>query len=140
MKNKEKYDLTALSFNIQNACVELIDNTNNQVVFKVKSYNYVQIIIELLKWLEQEYIEPTKLTDDEIVILKNIDKTYKWVARDSSNIPYVYKDKPIKDEYRWCGNFISLMVLEHLFKFIKWEDEEPYNIDELLKINGAKRG
>lgn len=139
MKNKEKYNLTSLSISIQNEYIELIDKTNNQEVFKVKYCSYIQLIINLLRWLEDEYIEPTKLTDDEIVILKNIDKTYKWVARDSNNIPYVYKDKPIKDEYRWCGNFISIMVLEHLFKFIKWEDKEPYNIDELLKPYGVER-
>lgn len=28
---------------------------------------------------------------------------------------------------------IGLTAFNHLFKFVKWEDEEPYNIQELLE-------
>lgn len=140
MKNKEKYDFNTLSVDIQNACVELIDNTNNQVVFKVKSYNYVQIIIELLKWLEQEYVEPIKLTDDEVVILRNIPEEYKWLIRIRHCGLIVCNTKPERKKETWeIVPSMNLYLFNYLFQFVNWDDEEPYSIDELLKMNEGEK-
>lgn len=91
------------------------------------------------KWLEQENKEPIKLTETESVILENIDKEYKWIARDKNNKLYVYTEKPKKIDTNWNpiakGYTDYLFVFNHLFEFIKWEDSEPYNIEELLKKN-----
>lgn len=78
-----------------------------------------------------------KLTEDEKVILKNINKDYKWIARDVDGVLYVYTDKPIKGDTCW-GLYLyayasPLHVYKHLFTCIKWEDEEPYLIKDLLK-------
>ena len=78
------------------------------------------------------------LTEDERVILRNLDKKWKWIARDLNcgNL-YLYVEEPLKDdgfwknklEQKWC----LIHMFNHLFQFIKWEDDEPYNIEELLK-------
>lgn len=78
-----------------------------------------------------------KLTEDEKVILKNINKDYKWIARDLDGQLFVYSDKPIKGATCW-GRYTytyasPLYVYSHLFTCIKWEDEEPYLIEDLLK-------
>lgn len=30
-------------------------------------------------------------------------------------------------------NYINIYEFKHLFQFIKWEDEEPYEIEKLLE-------
>lgn len=78
-----------------------------------------------------------KLTEDEKVILKNIDKRYRWIARDEDGSLYVYIDKPVKVNTCWGlypHTYASqLNLFNHLFQFIKREDEEPYLIEDLLK-------
>ena len=61
------------------------------------------------------------------VILGNLPKVYKWIERDKEGL-YCYKSLEI-------GNpaFAERLIYDHLFQFIKWEDEEPYKIQELLK-------
>ena len=81
------------------------------------------------------------LTDDEIVILKNIDKSWAYIAREKSGELCLATDNMRKFYYCWDtdGFMDSLHWFNHLFQFIKWEDEEPYDIDDLLKRNGVER-
>lgn len=85
----------------------------------------------------EERKEFPKLTDDEKVILRNIDKEYKWLARNKDFDLYVFTGKPVKkDDYWGCGDkdyCDRMYIFKHLFQFIKWEDEEPYLIEDLLK-------
>lgn len=79
-----------------------------------------------------------KLTADEKIILKNINFKYKWIARDVDGRLFVYIDKPIKGATCW-GRYTytyasPLDLYNHLFTCIKWEDEEPYLIEDLLKM------
>lgn len=84
-------------------------------------------------YLLKEYKEPIKLTQDEYIILKNIDNVYQWIARDKNNRIWLYEEKPFKDDDEWSAMESSYFdVFNHLFKFVKFEDEEPYNIQELL--------
>ena len=71
--------------------------------------------------------EKPKLTEDEKVILRNLSKKYKWIARTGNGNLYIYQDK-----YAIAGK--SLDFFSHLFKSINiWEDEEPYLISDLLE-------
>ena len=90
------------------------------------------------EWLNEEHKEIPKLSDAERVILENIDKgkDYRWIARYSAGVLCLCTDKPYKGRAYWemkSGACISFLMFNHLFQFIKWEDEEPYNIAELLK-------
>ena len=77
--------------------------------------------------------EKPKLTEDEKVILRNLPKEYKWIARDTANYMYLFKNKPIKNTWMWDGAGATIFMFHNLFQFIEWEDEEPYSIEELLK-------
>lgn len=150
MKNKEKYYDEILQIVIEEGTLAVDKNTNkprncrgftcDDCLFK---NNFNGEGEKIKEWLEAEYQETIKLTDDEIVILKNIDKEYKWLARNKIGNLFVYKTKPRKHGATWqiyrniC--FSDLYTFNHLFRFIKWSDEEPYSIDELLKQNGVER-
>ena len=92
------------------------------------------------KELLWERKEKPKLTEDEKVILRNLPRYYKWIARDEDNMVYLYTQKPVKEKTigRWRGLGESAIQFGHLFQFIKWEDEKPYLIEELL--GGKKNG
>lgn len=92
---------------------------------------------EILKILLSEHKEKPKLTDDEKAILRNIDNTFKYIARDEDGELFIFERKPIKSDYYWdCdvfNNCLNLNVFNKLFKSIKWEDDEPWNISDLLE-------
>ena len=83
--------------------------------------------------------ETPRLTSDEIAILRNIDKRYIWIARDKNGILYIYDSVPEKrGNYKWSRDTLhvdilsNLSLFSHMFNFIKWTDDEPYNINDLL--------
>lgn len=88
-----------------------------------------------INWLNAEHKEIPKISNAERVILENVNKEYKWIARDMQGRLYIYNSKPEKTEsyWSWTDNLLHFMAYNHLFQFIKWEDIEPYNIEELLK-------
>lgn len=90
---------------------------------------------EVLKTLLRQRVEKTKLTEDEKVILRNIDKEFKWIARDNDGSLFAHKDKPLKtDDYGWDSiDCMSLGLFNHLFNFVKFDDKEPSLIAYLLK-------
>ena len=106
-----------------------IDNTEK------KSYLNVNDVVEknIIKIPKKK-----NFTDDELCILRNIDKKYKWVARDKSNNLCIFVEKPNKqNEARMWVNVISTGYIEfhcynQLFNSIKWEDNEPVYIDDYV--------
>lgn len=88
------------------------------------------------KWANSEHVETIKLTPVEKIILENLDKNFKWIARDKDGMLLCYECKPYKvdNHNMWFinwGNF-SCLPFEHLLQFIKWEDDEPYKIEDIL--------
>ena len=74
-----------------------------------------------------------QFTDDELCILRNIDKKYKLVARDKNGDLYAYPYRPMKGATYWGkGSHESLFTFNSLFTEIKWEDEEPIYIDDYV--------
>ena len=78
-----------------------------------------------------------EFTDDELCILRNIDKKYKWVARDKDGGVCIFSEKPYREDDAW-GNEIhtpynDFNCYNHLFDQILWEDEEPIRIDDYVE-------
>ena len=105
--------------------LNIIDYDNGLDIMKV----YKDYTCKELLW---ERKENPKLTEDEKVILKNFPKEYKWIARDLSGMVYIFIERPEKGQAIWYGCGQPMIPFYHLFQFIKWEDEEPYSIEELL--------
>lgn len=122
------YGYEAIYF-IQNGYLYLID------IDSAKKKSYLNIndvagknVIKLPKKKE--------FTDDELCVLKNIDKKYKWIARDKSGNLCIFDEKPNKNEEIWDNvirsDFIELNCYNSLFNSIQWEDEEPVCIDDYV--------
>lgn len=91
-----------------------------------------------MNWLLEEYVEPQKLTKREMAFCEFAQTG--WLARDSTGYIYFHKELPIKGIYDWNTDFYGdrlsdIIRTEHVFNFIKWEDDKPYSIEELLKLD-----
>lgn len=109
-----------------------IGDTNGEYdIMKVyKNYTCQELI-----W---ERKEKPKLTEEERIILKNINEHFEYIARNEDNRLYLYEKKPRKIDYGWQMNddrayFVDFCMYDNLFQFIQWGDEEPYLIEDLLK-------
>lgn len=92
----------------------------------------------LIEWLAEEYVEKPELTLNEhklCQVLKN-----GWLARDKFNGLIFHVKKPLtKDDIEWIPSgsvfkISDLMFEDAKFKFIKWEDKEPWSVENLLKL------
>lgn len=83
-----------------------------------------------------------EFTDDELCILRNVDKGYKWIARDEDGELCLFNSKPnklITENYKtWenpfnTSNYKLIEIFNHIFNSIQWEDEEPVFIDDYVE-------
>lgn len=138
MKNKEKYAKEIVEIATMGETIAL-DKKNGELrtcselqcdecAFYASCYEKRKI------WAESECVKKIKLTQAEKAILESIDRAYEWIARDENNNLFVYLKKPLKGRVAWVGiNWCGLNAFCHLFQFIKWEDNETYNIQWLLE-------
>lgn len=88
-----------------------------------------------IEQLLEEYVEPKKLTKREHGICEYFEDG--WIVRHKHGDLYWHSSKPLKtvvnDNDNWRSGFSTVEVFNTLFPFIKWEDEEPYSIEEMLK-------
>ena len=118
-------------YRFKNGKLEYYDDIINKWVESTISMNHI---------LDSEIIKLPKkkqFTDDELCILRNIDKKYKWIAKDESGSLCIFDKKPKKSEEMWdnvtYSDFIELGCFNNLFNSIHWEDEEPIRIDDYVE-------
>lgn len=70
-----------------------------------------------------------------------LDKGYEWLARDKSGTLFAFISEPYKgisdnlwDTQHWDNREMLGLPYYEIFLFIKWEDESPYNIRELIMV------
>ena len=89
------------------------------------------------KWLEEEYGEPPVISHKDALFLQFIKDNYKYIARGySGNLFLLYTYKPAKGIGSWSLNssYVSIDPFDVCFPMVKWEDEEPWAIKDLMKL------
>lgn len=84
----------------------------------------------LIKWLYAK-AKPT-LTAKERAFCEIVSEG--CIARDKDGELYAYLGTPIKEEVQWSAEYDCLDLNNEYFSFITWEDEKPWSIEELLKL------
>lgn len=95
------------------------------------------------KWANSEYIEKPEISESDRRFLDCLSKDYKWMARDENNRLYVFRgNKPSKCNYRWIHeetkNICLNVMFEVTFPMVKWEDSEPWLIEDLKNLEVEK--
>ena len=112
---------------------------DNVLQYKINSYHSKVSNLKV-----NEIIKITKLpkkkqfSQDELCILRNIDKEYKWIARDEEDGGIcIFIEKPLRKNHIWdlerSSHYMFFSCYNHLFNSIQWEDEEPVYIDDYVK-------
>lgn len=144
MKNKEKYATEIAEITCNGSCVAVDKDTGNPV-----SCNNIGCIdctlsnkggckIALKEWAESEYIEKPVISKKDRAFLDYLIEEYKFIARDRSCKLLICEAQPIKRERYWYlsnGHCLSLNRCFNVsFPMIKWEDNEPWLIEDLKKL------
>ena len=122
-----------IKYRIYNNRLECYDANFKEWIYSTLGFNKL-IASEIIKLPKKK-----QFTDDELYILNNIDKKYKWIAKDKDGLICTFVSKPIKTERFWSEgwsngeSYASLEAIKNsLFTEIKWEDEEPIYIDDYI--------
>ena len=122
-----------IKYRIYNNRLECYDANFKEWIYSTLGFNKL-IASEIIKLPKKK-----EFTDNELFILKNIDKKYKWIAKDKNGLICTFVSKPIKTEKLWSDgwsngeSYASLEAIKNsLFTEIKWEDEEPVYIDDYV--------
>ena len=145
MKNKEKYAeqllnifLFGLTFGV-NAdgkprvyqvmhCDECLFNDSNII----KKCGFKR-----REWAESEYVERPVISKRDRAVLSYLNVKLKYIARDKLGKLWAFECIPRKVDVWWgesSGSFDKLGCLDIRFPMIKWEDEEPWLIEDLKKL------
>lgn len=108
-----------------------------------KHIGRAQVCLDRLReWSESEYIEKPTITSREKKFLSLILSKWKYLARDKNKHLYVFDSLPSKGDNGWrienilmcdCCNIFKKLFGD-MFDFIKWEDEKPWSIEDLKKL------
>ena len=118
---------------------KIIQNNLYSRLSKDNTYSLSRLETNIIKQIKNIIKLPKKkkFTNDELCILRNIDKKYKWITRDKSSNLCIFDEKPDKCEEMWDNvihsSFIELNCYNSLFNSIKWGDEEPVYIDDYVE-------
>lgn len=137
MKNWEKYinelyDIDTIHFGVANKQIyRCIDIKCRECDFggDEKECKYSRF-----DWLCEE-AKPT-LTKHERAFCYGLDTGWElYIVRNSSGALRLFSEKPEKGNIHWdnyCN--LSISLNPNLFSFIRWEDEEPWKLSDLLKL------
>lgn len=154
MKNGEKFakEILDIACNVRNIAV----TKDNKVVYCSdipcescmfdscgKHIGYSQSCFDRLReWSESEYVEKPTITSKDKMFLDLILSKWKYISRDKDKNLYVFDSLPSKGDNGWrienilmcdyCN--ISKKPFGDMFDFIKWEDEKPWSIEDLKKL------
>lgn len=85
----------------------------------------------IAKWANSEYVEKPKISKKDKEFLSFIDGRHKYIARDVGKTLRLYYTKPCKNA-RSTG--ASLFPFGIKLPMVKWEDEEPWLIEDLKNL------
>lgn len=96
----------------------------------------------MVNWLYQEHVEAPKINKKTKFLLEILETG--WISRDADGDLYWSKEKPIKnfiggfwdfeEEIFHSWEIDAVEEMFFTFNFIKWEDEEPRKVEDLLKL------
>lgn len=90
-----------------------------------------------MKWMLSECKGPLKVSKLEYDILLYLyhNTKFRYIARDEGGYLFAYYNPVVKGTENWEGGecYETLDIFVTLFKFVKWSDDQPTSIKEVLE-------
>lgn len=147
MKNKEKFAKEIIDIACNEGVFAVEEKTGNVVycdsitcsdcLFAKTFETPNECIAERRKWAESEYIEKPVINKRDRAFLEYLCKELKYIVRSKSDNLIAYQNSAEKREDGWVidsGAIKSLQKLNIDFPMVKWEDSEPWLIEDLKKL------
>ena len=147
MKNREKFAKEILDIACKGKIIAVTkdnkvvccDNINcGQCLFNIDNDECFCDNNDIEQWAESEYVEKPKISESDKRFLDYLPDDYKWLVRNKNGIIYAYSCKPKKDYISiWFGEGVVLKISKPYkvtFPMVRWEDEEPWSIEDLKKL------
>lgn len=146
MKNKEKFGKEIIEIACDGDSFAIASNSGKLVRCRnIKCYeclfNFENCEKETREWAESEYIEKPVISKRDRAFLEYLIEKYKYIARDENGKLFVYGSKPYKDKRCNCwrsdrrNSPILHLNYNIVFPMVKWEDSEPWLIEDLKKLD-----
>ena len=153
MKNKEKFAVEIVeiacnnnSFAIDNHTVKVCSCTHilcDNCLF----YDKNGCDKKRREWSNSEYVKNLVISKKDRSFLEYLREDNKYIARDKNDNLFVYETKPRKSEKCWsmtdslvCESYLYLnRHFDVDFPMVKWEDEEPWLVEDLMNLNLVDR-
>lgn len=147
MKNKEKYAKEIVEIACDGSDFAVEEKTGNVVycdsitcsdcLFAKTFEAPNECITERRKWAESEYIEKPVISKKDRAFLEYLGENMKWMTRDYSGKIWAWVSIPEKSVISkvWmcaAGNCLNAFNID--FPMVKWEDDEPWLIENLKKL------
>ena len=143
MKNKEKYAKEILDIACSGNSIAVIresgriascgDTRCTECLFKSDKCKE-----RVREWAESEYIEKLVISKRDRAFLEYPNGKFKYIARDKTGYLYVYSVKPDKRDIFWSRKSGEYFCFDnHIdvdFPMVKWEDDKPWLIEDLKKL------
>lgn len=144
MKNKEKYAKEIVEIACDGHDIAVNKNTGKPE--SCKSLNCNECLFSghgnqscndvTREWAESEYIDKPVISKKDRAFLEYIDTRISYITRDMDGSLFIYISKPHKKlidcwKRDWCK---SLNFFKLDFPMVKWEDDKPWRIEDLKKL------
>ena len=116
-------------------------------IFEIQKAYSLSDMLVFGKGLNLIWGRKPEISEVERVVLENVDKEYKYIARDKNGSLFLYSNEIFKFTDEWCFDgykgtdekHSDFGLFKHLFKMVKWEDDEPTLISDLLEVNNNEQ-
>ena len=108
---------------------DILDNIG-KVVDLTNAYNMQSVLIE-------DFIKIKNIDTNAMLFLRAIASKWNWITKDLDGNVSVFNTKPYKNGSSWVSDSAWVIEMEDCidskFEFISWLDNEPKNIQTLIK-------
>ena len=143
MKNKEKFEKEIMEVACSGDSIAV--TKGNERIVKCGSIACSECLFappncvkEIREWVEQEYIKKPVISKMDRAFLDYINANVHYIAKNMDGGLYVYIRKPYKIIECWCSDEFekskSLQMVDIDLPMVKWEDDEPWLIEDLKKL------
>lgn len=143
MKNKEKYAKEIVELACSGDSIAVMKKSGRIVScigIKCSLCLFCNGVCEkekIREWAESEYIENPVISKRDRAFLDYLGKELKYIVRSKSDNLMAFQNSAEKREDGWVIGSVALKSLQKLnieFPMVKWEDDEPWLIEDLKKL------